>query len=315
MAPTSGFPERVGSVSFPALGTTAALWVSAKASLPAAHRILASELDAIDVACSRFRADSELSRLNRAAGRPVAVSPLLFEAIEAGLRGARLSGGAVDPSLGGAMRAIGYDRDFAELEGATVALRRIRVRPLRRWQAIRTDRRSRTVELPPGLELDLGATAKALAADRAARAIHAALGVGVLVSLGGDISIAGEPPFSGWTVLVVDDHTNPDRAAGEPVQLRGGGLATSSTAARRWDTTAGIRHHILNPDTGDSATVVWRTASVAGGSCVDANIAATAAIVGGANAPAWLAARGLPSRLVRPTGEVTRIAGWPDPEP
>lgn len=305
----------VASASFPALGTTAAVWVTAEASLPAARRILASELDAIDVACSRFRPDSELSRLNRAAGRPVPVSPLLFEAIEAGLRGARLSGGAVDPSLGSAMRAIGYDRDFAELEGATIPLRRIRVKPLPHWPAIRTDRRSRTVELPLGLELDLGATAKALAADRAARAIHSALGVGVLVSLGGDISIAGEAPPSGWTVLLADDHADPDPETGEPVRLRGGGLATSSTAVRRWDTTGGIRHHILNPHTGDSAMVVWRTASVAAGSCVDANIAATAAIVGGAAAPSWLAARGLPSRLIRPTGEVTRLAGWPDPEP
>jgi thiamine biosynthesis lipoprotein len=305
----------VASASFPALGTTAALWVTAEASLPPARRILANELDAIDVACSRFRPDSELSRLNRAAGRAVPVSPLLFEAIEAGLRGARLSGGAVDPSLGAAMRALGYDRDFAALEGATAPRRGIRVKPLRRWPAIRLDRRSGTVELPPGLELDLGATAKALAADRAARSIHSALGAGVLVSLGGDISIAGEPPSSGWTVLVVEDHADPDPASGEPVQLRGGGLATSSTAVRRWSTTAGIRHHILDPDTGDSAAVVWRTASVAAGSCVDANIAATAAIVRGADAPAWLAARRLPSRLVRATGEVARIAGWPSPRP
>jgi FAD:protein FMN transferase len=280
-------------------------------SLEAARRILAEELDAIDLACSRFRSDSELSSLNRAAGRAVRVSPLLLDAIEVGLRAARVTGGAVDPSLGRALRAIGYDRDFAELPGRGVRTDRVRAASGAGWRRIEVDRRSGTIRLPPGVELDLGATAKALAADRAACRFGEEAGAAVLVNLGGDISIAGPAPAAGWCVLVGDDHADPARAESQAVVLVGGGLATSSTAVRRWRTTAGARHHIVDPATGDSAPVVWRTASVAAGSCVDANIAATAAIVSGARAAAWLASRRLPSRLVRPDGEVTLVAGWP----
>jgi FAD:protein FMN transferase len=303
------------SASFRALGTTATLVVDDPGSLAAARELLAEELAGIDRACSRFRSDSELSELNRSAGREVRVSPLLFEAVAVGLRGARLSGGAVDPSLGRALRAIGYDRDFTELAGRTATIGRIRAAAVPGWHAIRIDPASLSVELPPGVELDLGATAKGLAADRAARQINEELGVGVLVNLGGDLSIAGAPPPGGWSVLVTDDHAEPDPRNGQAVGLTGGGLATSSTATRSWTTTRGLRHHIVDPATGDSAPVVWRTASVAAGSCVDANIAATATIVAGAKAPGWLAAHRLPSRLVRSDGQVTRVAGWPEPEP
>lgn len=303
------------SASFGALGTSATLIVGTVGCLNAARELLAEELAAIDLACSRFRPDSELSLLNRAEGRGVRVSPLLFEAIAAGLRGAKVTQGTVDPCLGRAMRAIGYDRDFREVAGRTAELGRIRVRSVSGWQAIRLDPRSLTVEVPLGVELDLGATAKALAADRAARRINAELGAGVLVNLGGDISIAGPPPHGGWSVLVADDHTEPDPRNGEVVGLSGGGLATSSTVTRTWTTTRGRRHHIVDPATGDSAATVWRTASVAAGSCVDANIAATAAIVAGATAPSWLAMRRLPSRLVRRDGDVTRVGGWPEEEP
>jgi len=301
------------SGSFPALGTTAGLFVEDERSLRAARGILARELEAIDLACSRFRPDSALSELNAAAGSPLRVSLLLLEAIEVGLRAARLSDGAVDPSLGRALRAIGYDRDFAELAAHTARVDRVRAAAVAGWRAIRVDHRSRTVQLPRGVELDLGATAKALAADRAARRISETLRVGVLVNLGGDISIAGPPPADGWSVLVADHHAASETASGQPVRLLGGGLATSSTATRRWKTTAGARHHIVDPATGDSAQVIWRTATVAAGTCVDANIGATTAIVAGARAPDWLAARRLPSRLVRPNGDVNLVAGWPEP--
>jgi FAD:protein FMN transferase len=302
-----------GSTSFPALGTSATLVVTNPAALPAARRLLAGALAEIDIAASRFREDSELSRLNRSGGGAVRVSPLLFEAIAEALRAARLSDGAVDPSLGRAMRAIGYDRDFTELDGRTATLRRVRAEAAPGWRGVEVDRRRRTVRLPAGVELDLGATAKALAADRAARTISERLGVGALVSLGGDLSIAGPPPPEGWSVLVTDDHARPDPAVGQQVTLRSGGLATSSTAVRRWRTNPGWRHHIVDPRTGDSAATVWRTVSVAAGSCLDANVAATGAIVKGEAALDWLRTGGLPSRLVRPEGDVVRIAGWPEP--
>ncbi len=210
-----------------------------------------------------------------------------------------------------ALRAIGYDRDFAEVRGGSASRLRIRANSASGWKVVRLDRDARLAQVPAGVELDLGATAKALVADRAAVAVHTALGGGVLVNLGGDLSTAGAPPAGGWTVRVTDDHADGLGAPGQTVTLFGGGLATSSTVARRWSTATGPRHHIVDPRSGDSTSGVWRTASVAAASCLDANIAATAAIVRGEAAPAWLRELGLPSRLVKPGGETVAVSGWP----
>jgi thiamine biosynthesis lipoprotein len=285
-----------------ALGTTAAVVVTDPAALAAARAAVEAELRAIDVACSRFHADSEISRLNRAAGRPTRVGSLLAEAVLCALRAAWLTGGAVDPTVGGAVIAAGYDRDFAAL--------RPRPRPaavrVPGWRVVRVEPDGETVRMPAGVTLDLGATAKALAADRAARAAAAATGCGVLVNLGGDLATAGPAPVAGWRVRVTDDHTAPE-GAGETVEITAGGLATSSTTVRRWATG----HHIVDPATGAPAAAPWRTVSVAAASCVDANVASTAAIVLGDAAPAWLAQRGLPARLCAQDGAVVRLAGWP----
>jgi thiamine biosynthesis lipoprotein len=202
--------------------------------------------------------------------------------------------------VGGAVIAAGYDRDFGTLR-APPRPAAVRVPG---WRVVEL-RADGVIRIPAGVTLDLGATAKALAADRAARAAAAAAGCGVLVNLGGDLASEGPPPAGGWRVRVADDHAA--GAGGETVQLAGGGLATSSTTVRRW---AG-GHHIVDPATGSPAAAPWRTVSVAAARCVDANIASTAAIVLGAAAPGWLAERGLPARLCARDGAVTRVAGWP----
>jgi FAD:protein FMN transferase len=286
-----------------ALGTSAVLLVTAPRALVAARNVLVAELAAIDAACSRFRADSELSRVNRAAGRPVQAGALLLEALAVALTAAAQTGGAVVPTVGAALRALGYDRDFAAGLPTPALPPSAPVPPA---DAVRIDRAAGTVTVAPGAELDLGATAKALAADRAARAAHVATGAGVLVNLGGDIATAGEPPAGGWRVRVTDDHAAPEDAPGETVSLPGGALATSSTTVRRW----ADRHHIVDPATGRSSAGPWRTATVAAASCVDANVAATAAIVRGTSAPKWLEGLRLPARLVDSDGTVTRVGGW-----
>ena len=304
----------IASDSFPALGTTAAVFVTEGDGLHRARRVLEVELAAIDAACSRFRPDSELSRVNRARGRATRASGLFAEALAVALAAARATDGAVDPTVGRALRAAGYDRDFAAI-ARTDRRWSVRATSVAGWRAVRLDRRARTVHVPCGVELDLGATAKALAADRAARRVKEAIGGGVLVNLGGDLSIAGQPPPGGWLVQVVDDHAAPSPDPGQAVRLSGGGLATSTTTVRRWITANGARHHIVDPDSGDSAAEVWRTVSVAAGSCVDANIASTAAVVRGEAAPGWLTRLGLPSRLVSRRGGAVRVAGWPEELP
>ena len=293
------------SAHWDALGTRVGVVVSDPRALPAARLAVEAEIEAIDLACSRFRADSDLSRLNARAGRPVRVTPLLLEAVGVALRAAAVTGGIVDPTIGRALILAGYDRDFALLGDPPPRLAATRVPG---WRAVSVDLAGRSVRIPRGVRLDLGATAKALAADRAAAAAATAASAGVLVNLGGDIAVAGPAPAGGWPVRVADDHRAPPGAPGQHLRLDSGGLATSSTTVRRWGPDA---HHIIDPRTGLPAVSPWRTVSVAAATCVDANVASTAAIVLGADAPAWLAERGLPARLVDRDGRPEAVAGWP----
>ncbi|TMC64415.1 MAG: FAD:protein FMN transferase, partial [Chloroflexi bacterium] len=142
------------------------------------------------------------------------------------------------------------------------------------------------------VELDFGSTGKALAADLAVAAALAALGgdPGVLVSLGGDVAIGGRAPGGGWRILAADSSATAPESDGEVIALTSGAVATSSTTVRRWTRGETTVHHIVDPRTGAPAESPWRTASVVAANCVDANIAATAAILLGETAPEWLAA-------------------------
>jgi thiamine biosynthesis lipoprotein len=208
------------------------------------------------------------------------------------------------------LRLAGYDRDFAQLaEGRP---RRLKLVATPGWQSILVDERRRAVSVPRGVELDLGATAKALAADRAARSAASLAATGVLINLGGDLAVAGDPPEGGWPVRVTDDHAAPFDAPGQTVSIISGGMATSSTAVREWVNGRERLHHIFDPQTGSPAPVVWRTVSVAARSCVDANVASAASIVRGKSALAWLESAGLPARLLAADGSVMRVGGWPE---
>ncbi len=279
----------------------------------------------MDRACSRFRADSELMRLGAVTGRAappgpgpggaaaVEVSPLLGEAIAVALRAARLTDGDVDPTVADAMSALGYDRDFALLPDSGPPVR-LTVRAVPGWRQVGFDERSRLLTLPRGVHLDLGATAKAWAADRSAARLAGTLGCGVLVGLGGDIAVAGPPPGGGWRIRVQDVTGRPEDPPEGPaavVAIAEGGLATSSTTARRWRRGGDVLHHILDPRTGLPAPVHWRTVSVAAATCVDANTASTAAIIRGPQAMDWLSNLGLPARLVDAAGTVRTVGGWP----
>jgi thiamine biosynthesis lipoprotein len=277
-----------------------------------AREVVETVVAEVDRACSRFRDDSDLVRVNAHPGEDVAVSGTLIDALEVAQFGARATDGLVDPTVGVAIREIGYDRDFAALDLDGPA-RRVTVRSVPGWHRIHMDRDRRTVRVPAGVEIDLGATAKAWCADRAAVAAHRRTGRGVVVGLGGDLACAGQPPEDGWRVYVADDHRAPvDDPGGQTVTIIGGGIATSGTSVRRWSRGGRPLHHVVDPTTGQPASECWRTVSVAAGSCTDANVASTASIVLGAAAPAWLAARKLPGRLVATDGLVMYVGGWPD---
>ena len=296
-----------------ALGGLLRLVVTRKSRLSAAKRAVDRFLEEIDAAASRFRADSELSRINATPEREVRVSPLFGRAISEALRGARITGGAVDPTVGTAVRLLGYDKDFAAMpaDGSAIVLV---AEQIPGWRAVRYDEPTRTIWLPRGVELDLGSTAKALASDLAATAaLEAAGGGGVLVSLGGDIAVAGEAPAGGWPIQVSEDSGAAITEGEEAIAITDGGVATSSTSVRRWTRGGVVLHHIIDPATGLPAAGRWRTVTVVAGSCVDANIASTAAIVMGEAAAGWLDEYSLPARLVGRDGAVHRTSQWPSP--
>ena len=318
--------EATAFEAWTALGMLVQLVVTSPGRLGEARELLEADLLALDLACSRFRVDSELvavGNVARGASDPVTVlvSPLLAEAVSVALRAAQLTDGDVDPTVGGALADLGYDRDFAELAqpGQSPAAGKdtgaVTVRVIPGWRSVRVNVGTGRLTVPAGVRLDLGATVKAWAADRAAARIAEVLGCGVLVSLGGDTAVAGEPPAGGWRIRVQDRTALPGDPADGPSQvvtIRDGGLATSSTAARRWRRGGDVLHHILDPRTGRPAAPIWRTVSVAAASCADANTAATAAIIRGRQALPWLADLRLPARLVAQDGTIHTLNAWPE---
>jgi thiamine biosynthesis lipoprotein ApbE len=294
-----------------ALGTSLHVVVTQPAHLALARAAVDDVVAAIDRTCSRFRHDSEISRLQARAGQCARISPLMLTALRAALRGGELSDGAADPTVGTAVRVVGYQDDFASVprDGGPITLT---VRLVPGWQCIRLDEVTPSVLIPIGVELDLGSTAKALAADLAAAAALKAMGGGgVLVNLGGDIAFAGQPPEGGWVVQVSESSDTPLGAGLEAIAVQNGGVATSSTSVRRWRRGRIEMHHIIDPGTGLPAEGPWRTVTCVAGSCLDANIAATGAIVRGFDAVDWLTRLGLPSRLLGDANLVVCTAGWP----
>jgi thiamine biosynthesis lipoprotein len=281
------------------------LVVTDPATLPAATSLVDDELERVERACSRFRPDSELMTLVRDDAGSAELSPLLADLVHAALTAARESDGAVDPTLGSVLAGLGYDRDIAE----------VRARPgrpvivLRRhagWRSLSLE--GRLLRMPHGTQLDLGATAKAVAADRCAHLVHDRLGTGVLVSLGGDIATAGAAPSGGWQVRVQD---LPSDVPQQITLQDGAAVATSSSARRTWVQGGDPRHHIVDPLTRLPAVGPWRSVTVVAPTCLRANTATTAALVKGTDALEWLRRTGLPARLVPHDGGLVTLGGWP----
>jgi FAD:protein FMN transferase len=295
-------PDAIAREQFPLWGGEVVVAVCERAGLAAALTHVKRTVAAFDLACSSFRDDSELALLNASPGEEVVVSSLLLRAVKEALRAARLTGGAVDPTVGLALIANGINPPTSD--------RPVQIMGVAGYATVKLNESRNSITLPSGVHLDLGATTKALAADVAAHAAASAAGCGVLVGLCGDISVAGTPPEGGWDVRVTDDHRRGD-APGQTVAVSSGGLATSSVTVRRTNASAPDVHHLLDPATGRPAAGPWRTVSATAESCLDANIASTAAIVFGAGAQDWLEKHRVPARLVGRDGSVRYTAGWP----
>jgi thiamine biosynthesis lipoprotein len=290
---------------WPLWSTSARLVITKPHLLDRATAIADRLLGEIDAACSRFRSDSELARLRDRLPQGVEVSPLLASLVRHALDAAAATDGDVDPTLGYALDAVGYDRDIRLVEDGDGIVRAVvSARP--GWRSVVLI--GRVLRVPAYLSLDLGATAKAVAADLVAARIAEELHCGVLVSLGGDIATAGLEPEGGWHVLVQDLPGDPAARVRLTPEF---GMATSSTQKRRWNRGGSLQHHILDPRTGLPAEPHWRSVTVSASSCLQANTMSTASVVRGAAAVPWLASLGASARLVDRYGTIVTTGGWP----
>ncbi len=264
-------------------------------SASAAHVVVQHTVTEIDQSCSAYREDSDLSRVNRADGNWTEVSVTFIDVLSEAVSMAQATQGLADPTVGAVTLATRTPVAVSVLGAPD-------------WRAVEIDQRLGRVRLRKGLALDLGAIAKARCADLAAAAAHAVTGQGVLVSLLGDIAVAGPAPEGGWPIVCGDDHR--ELAAGGPasrVCITAGGLATSSLTVRR----SARGNHVVDPRTHRPVSGPVRTVSVAAATCSHANAAATAALVRGASARRWLDELGLPARLVHNDGRIETSGGWP----
>lgn len=293
-------------------GLTASVVVTDPGALGDAVDLVRTTLAGVDAACSRFRSDSELEILAPQLPSGACVSPLLARLVEKALLAAVWTDGDVDPTLGNDLAALGYDRDILSIDplAPAAAASGLPAAGLGArtpgWQRIGLT--NGILKVPGDLQLDLGATGKAVAADLAAESVSTTLGCGVLLSLGGDIATAGPAPGGRWEVLVQDTDDDP----AQQISLAPGwALATSSTSKRRWQHGGRSVHHILDPRFGLPAETVWRSATVAAPSCLRANALSTAAIVRGYGARGWLDALGADARLVDQRRRTVCTGHWP----
>ncbi|HXA41401.1 MAG TPA: FAD:protein FMN transferase [Candidatus Solibacter sp.] len=304
-------PVTVAGRSLPAFGSTLSFWVTDATQLERVDWVVRAWIDAVDRAGSRFRDDSDLSRLNRAGGAAVEVAPILIDAVEASLAMARLTNGLYDPSVGRALVAAGYDQPFDTMPRVRSDGAR-RPAPAGRWPEVRIDREAGTIRLPRGVSLDLGGSAKGWSVDAALDLCWVELGaaapsVGICISAGGDMAVAGPPPEGGWPVRLAETLDARPMPEDSWMTLRSGAVATSGALRRRWTMGDREAHHIIDPRTGEPGHSCWRLVTVMASQCLVADTAATAAWLLGAEAPGWLRSIGAEARLVAEDGSVTTV--------
>jgi thiamine biosynthesis lipoprotein len=242
-----------------------------------------------DARFSRFLAASELSHLNRNAGVPCRLSAEFARMLQIALQAAEATDGLVDPTLGGALTAAGYDRDFARLADHPSPSPAGPAQPSRIGELRLA---GQLLSLPVGMALDLNGVVKSLSVDEGLAACPSAS----FVACGGDLAVRAPTLIS--------------LPGGGSVLLRSGALATSGTAKRHWRRGGLAQHHLIDPVSGVPAPSPWQAVTVCGSSCLNADIAAKAAFLRGADGPDWLDLHQLPGRFLSQDSEVIVNRYW-----
>lgn len=348
-APAAGSPADLVTPAGLARHAFRAMGTEVTVLLPAARRREASLVEELfahwEAVLTRFRPDSELSRLNASAGRRVPVGALLFEVIETAVRAARATDGLFDPTVLPHLVAAGYDRTFEEIARDDPGLARDPwggavaggggaaadrgnggldvpdasvspdapilpgapvLPPTGAWRGIELDRAGRSIRLPEGAAIDLGGIAKGMAVDAALEGLVRADATPAAVDAGGDLAVAGLPPgLDGWPIGIELPHGS------RTIAIRGGALATSGISRRQWRRHGELRHHLIDPRTGmPAATGTW-SATVAAPTGAQAEVAAKALFLLGAREGAvFMLRHGLTGLLVEAGGAQVALGGW-----
>lgn len=227
---------------------------------------------------SRFRPDSELSRLNRHTGQWVSVSPILWEVLKLGINAARWTGGLIVPTILNALEAAGYDRSFEQIQAdGPSALSQ----PDGQWELIQWQSSARAIYLPLNARIDLGGVAKGWAAERAARklGVHGP----ALIDAGGDVAVSGPRAGGSPWPIGMSNPFQPDQLIGT-LKIEQGGVATSGRDYRRWQKNGVWQHHLIDPRTGSPAQSDVLSVTVIAPSTVEAEIAAKVVLLSGSEA-------------------------------
>lgn len=290
----------IGQVTFPAMGSqvTAVLDAPEPRALETLREV-PGWFQAWEQRFSRFRPESELNWVNRRAGQPVQVSQSFGEVFEAARRAAAWTGGLVTPAARDALLAAGYRQSFLEL--AQDNPDRLVPASVPRLEKIRWDRIRRILQLPPGLHLDFGGSAKGWAAEQAVRRLQRQ--GAALVDAGGDIALSPRRPAGLWRVGVAKPFAEGELVA--TLAVRGGGVATSGRDRRRWKQEGQWQHHLIDPRTGRPAETDVLTATVVAPSLSQAEAAAKCLLISGSrDGLAWLGqSPGLAALLVLENGQ------------
>ncbi|GHO85544.1 FAD:protein FMN transferase [Dictyobacter formicarum] len=255
---------------------------------------------------SRFLPDSELSQLNRLAGKPVLVSKLLFTVLSSALEAARSTNGIYDPTLLNQLMQLGYDRTFEEVPPQSAASTAA-IEPGGRWRAIQLQPSLRLVHMPAGTRVEFGGIAKGMAVDAALEALRSEKIETALVNAGGDLAVSGMPPgLQQWPIEIQG------KTRTWVVPFHHGALATSGIGRRHWRQGTELRHHLLDPGTGLPARTQLWSVTVAAAQCKQAEVAAKVAfLLGIKQGSAFLRQHGLAALLIMQDGSVLTVGPWP----